>query len=587
MAIFTNASFLGVDQKGEFFGDSARYKTIKTFSIEGFVDSRASNSDLKGVTETVNTIKSLINSVNSEAIMEGIVINGSGYGTGRITSLEFNAAPDTRSSQIQVGSYSAQIEFYSEGDLSTNSVMDGVTVPYPQFLEDFSESFSFSRNGEEDYEYSHDLEITYISGVDSNGNSIDPLTQAKNFSNNIFEQTLVSFDGNLGSHYGDYDSVGKTYLTESYNTINGSTSFSKKKNLIGGEDKTNYGLKVTNSYSHGQDGVINVSERGEIVGRVPLNGSLLERSKSAMETEIANSFTRCNNIYTTYNETDIAYKTTYASMALNSRPVSISREINNNASTVSYDVEYTDDVTLSHSQYTVERNLELNKKGNIYEVSENGTFTSYLPKGENWMDAGYEAVTEIPTSSTSKARCQTFYSNSGGTDTLKLISSSSQIPKYGKQFTYTYQFTDDPEVMNDGGLFTKKQIKVDDKPGVMIMKPHVIPNAGYEFIHLPDQTDAGTRNVEITATLKRDQYTNNLIAFRDPTVAINQLKADAINEAYKVFVDHGALISSDKNVIRITNASYQFTSKNEITLSVEVQYVMERAETQYRSLLPI
>ena len=590
MAIFTNASFLGVDQKGEFFGDSARYKTVKTLSIEGFVDSRSSNSDLKGVTETVNTIKSLITSTNSEAIMEGIVINGSGYGTGRITSLEFNASPETASAQIQVGHYSAQIEFYSEGDLSTNSVMDGVTVPYPEFLEDFSESFSFSRDEEEGYSYNHDLNITYISGLAPNGSPIDPLTQAKALSNNIYGQTLVSFSGDLGSHYGDYNSAGKTYLTESYDSINGSANFSKSRKLIGGEDKTTYGVKVTNNYTYGEDGVIKVSERGEVVGRVPLNGSLLERSKNAMESEInTNSFNRCSNVYSAYNKMAISYQTTYdeAGMVLNAKPVSISREINNNLGTVSYEVEYTDDVTMSNTQYTTQRNLELTKKGNVISVGENGSFTSYLPKGEDWMDVGTDVLAEIPAAGTSQSRCQTFHNDSGGSSTLRVVSSSCQVPKYGKEFSYSYIFSDDPDIFTGlGTLWTKRKIKTTDNPGTIIMKPHIIPNAGYEFIHLPNQTNMGTRTVEITATLARDKYTNNLITFRDPTNVINELKKAAINKAYEVFSDHNALISSDRNVIRVTNATYQFSSENEITLSIEVQYVMERTETQYRALLP-
>jgi hypothetical protein len=274
-------------------------------------------------------------------------------------------------------------------------------------------------------------------------------------------------------------------------------------------------------------------------------------------------------------------------MVLNAKPVSISREINNNLGTASYEVEYTDDVTMSNTQYTTQRNLELTKKGNVISIGENGSFTSYLPKGEDWMDVGTDVLAEIPAAGTSQSRCQTFHNDSGGSSTLRVVSSSCQVPKYGKEFSYSYMFSDDSDIFTGlGTLWTKRKIKTTDNPGTIIIKPHIIPNAGYEFIHLPNQTNMGTRTVEITATLARDKHTNNLITFRDPTNAINELKKTAINKAYEVFSDHSALISSDRNVIRITNASYQFTSENEITLSIEVQYVMERTETQYRALLP-
>jgi hypothetical protein len=589
MAIFTNASFLGVDQRGEFFGDSARYKTVKTLSIEGFVDSRASNTDVAGVAETVNTIKTLISSVNSEKVMEVITINGSGYGTGKIISLEFQASPNATSSQVQVGHYSAQIELYSAGDLLSNTVMDGVTVPYPELLEDFSETYSFSRDEEDNYDYNHDLSIKYISGIGSNGTAIDPIAQSKILAGNIYSQTLISFNGRLGTS-ADYDSAGKTYHTEAYDTINGSTNYTKKKKFlksIHAGAPASYAFKVSNVFSMGEDGNVTVSEKGEVMGRA---GDILTSSKAGMETEIANSFARCSSVYDIYIKEigAISHKATYSTNALNSIVVSVSRNIDNNIGSVSYDVTYTDDVNMSNVNYLTDRKMELNKKGNVYSISENATLTSYFPKGVLWLPAGVEAVTEIPAAATAKSRCLSFYTDSGGTSsTLNLLSSASEIPKYGKQFSYTYKFTDDPEVLTDvAGRFNKKHMKSSDKPGIVAIKGYIIPNTTYEFIHLPGQTSIGIRTIEISAQLKRVAYTNNLKTFRDPISAVKELKAEMITEAYKVFVDNPIIRTSDASVIRVSNASYEFTSNNEINMTIEAQYVMERIPNgDYRILL--
>ena len=117
MAVFTTASVLGIQSRGEFLGqDVARYRTVKTFDIEGFIDSRG---NVSGIADTQHTINSYVSAASaSDNIMESISINGKVYGTGRIVSLNFRAAENTLNSQIMIGQYSAQIEMYESGDLN-------------------------------------------------------------------------------------------------------------------------------------------------------------------------------------------------------------------------------------------------------------------------------------------------------------------------------------------------------------------------------------------------------------------------------------------------------------------------------------
>ena len=93
MASFTNAQVLGISASSQFLGDrTARLRTVKSIEIEGFIDSR-SNTDLQGVSETQNTIDTLVSSLNSPStVTEEILVNSINFGTGKIVSVNFPAA---------------------------------------------------------------------------------------------------------------------------------------------------------------------------------------------------------------------------------------------------------------------------------------------------------------------------------------------------------------------------------------------------------------------------------------------------------------------------------------------------------------
>ena len=99
--IFTNAYILGVQRKGDFFSDNVgRYRSVDTISIEGYIDSRASN-DRKGVRQTLVAIQNYVSAANSSAnSLEEITINGSGFGSGKIVSIDFPASEEFDENQI-------------------------------------------------------------------------------------------------------------------------------------------------------------------------------------------------------------------------------------------------------------------------------------------------------------------------------------------------------------------------------------------------------------------------------------------------------------------------------------------------------
>ena len=69
---FTTAYVLGVDQQSNYFGENvARYNSVKTINIEGYIDKRSTNTDYKGVKEVVAAINSYVSSVAATGRTDG------------------------------------------------------------------------------------------------------------------------------------------------------------------------------------------------------------------------------------------------------------------------------------------------------------------------------------------------------------------------------------------------------------------------------------------------------------------------------------------------------------------------------------
>jgi len=386
MASFTNAEVLGVSASSQFLGDrTARLRTVKTIDIEGFIDSRT-NTDLEGVSQTQSTIDTLVSSLNSPStVTEEILVNSINFGTGKIVSVDFPAAAGgAKDNQILIGNYTASLELYESGDIAAlNAATDNLPIPDTNFLEDFTESFSASRSDDDTYEFTHDLSLKYISGLQPDASApyteiINPISAAKTLAESVFSQTLTSFNFVLGGAGYDYNSLAKKYYNETYDLENGTANYQKRFSLLK-TNGTTYSAQITNNFEMGEDGIIKVTENGEIQGRANDQSSMISRAKAGVDTEIGNSFSRCSTIYTAYKSyldtpTTLPWLQANTSTLYN-QSISTSKNINANNGTVSYTVEYTDNKNIENVATITNRTIDFSKDGNICSVSEKGDVT--------------------------------------------------------------------------------------------------------------------------------------------------------------------------------------------------------------------
>ena len=593
--IFTNAYILGVQRKGDFFSDNVgRYRSVDTISIEGYIDSRASN-DRKGVRQTLVAIQNYVSAANSSASsLEEITINGSGFGSGKIVSIDFPASEEFDENQITIGKYTAEIETYNGGEVST--ILE-TNLPDENFIESFSEDFSISLDEENVYNFEHSVDITYMSG-----DGIDPVSLSKQAANTLFTQVPTQFSTLIADSYGGINSTARRYYTETYDLANGACSFNQKFKLFPTE-ASSYSLKVTTSLEMNEQGIMTVTENGEITPRSTTvdiygNDSYLETVKNAAATEInTNAYTRCNAEYNTYK----SYLGINAG-TLHTIPLTISKNIDSSSATLSYNINFTDQdsvETLSGGQY-VTRTITVDRKNdNITTVAEEGEITFRGANSQNpsiLIDDptfGSDFYNRIPSRSTAKARCLEAYEQaySPHTGELHNISNKFSIKAYKNSFTYNYVFNDDFKI-NDDGLFSQFSIQNDDKIGVVNQSQIKIPNQPSELVHTPGQTSLGSRSTKAEAILRRNKYYNTLSDIKETAAlvesATNTAKPAVQGECLMFRADNPAVFSYDTSQQYISNASYSFNSDYTYSMSMDVTYVMLRGKLQqeYNLALP-
>ena len=602
---FTNAYILGIQRRSDYFGErTANYRSVDTISIEGYIDVRGTNTDYKGVRQALTQIDSYVTAADNQNVLEEIIINATGYGTGRLVSLDFPASSAVDENQIRIGKYTADIEVYNTGYVSSSFF--GEAVPHIEYLESFGEDFSISLDQDNVYNLSHSLDILYLSGVTgvTPGGSpltLDPIRAAKDFAQIIFNNTPSSFSSHIPDSYGSISSAAREYFNESYNMIDGTSTMSKKISLFP-SGQTNYSFKVSNSFAFDAAGVITVSENGEIS---PRNPKFLENARDAVTTEIGNSYNRCNEIYGHYKNylnTGIGLPLDGNNYTLNTTPISISKSINNSAGNATYSVQYTNNLGLENITSITERSISFDFDGSsdIITVSENGTVTSRDSKTQH-----QDPLDLIPSRSDVKARCNYWFTQNtvaGNEYILKNLNNKFTVGtmaagpaggganpvRFGKQVSYTYSFTSDGYVFDraDDPVFARKKITHSDKIGVPNQSMMTIPNQPSQVLHTPGQTAVGSRSTKFEGQLRRQEFTNNLITKPTPTSAINTAKNECINDGYMVFPDNQLITSLDKGKIYVSNVSYNFGSDNSFGMDQECQFVMKRLDGAATSSSP-
>lgn len=600
---FYNATVLGVNQESVFLGSrTARLKTIRTFSIEGFIDSREFNQDMLGVRQTIDQIAHEISTTSGptaqrQDLIENIHVNGNLLGLGKITNLNYKASSAVFENQVLFGSYSATIEVYIEGSISEIFKLSNGSIDAKfslEFLNDLTESFSFSLSEDGSYSCNHSLGFSFLQDSENS----DFVAISKALAREIFERTPLDFNGLIKGHFGNVSSSGKRFFTETYDLESNQFSFSKKYDVYQ-KDGGTYSLISKTSFAFDDSGIIKITETGTLKDK---NLSTID-ALASLENELNNnSFVRCNKVYN-------AYKNIFSQNGnlLKNSPTEISKTTDYNSSILEYSISYTDDKSFDSVSYFEELQLKSEtSEDSVTSISVSLSRIYANKKEENFIfnDSFSNFLIKA------EAEALDYYSRNNNFSTLNLINSSISFPNFGKKIESSFSFTNDKKIFPNNSInwndllgevaVSQEEIKMQDDIGVMSHQEYIIPNgvpfnanlnpnnppdAWKTLIHKHGQTTLAKKIITGSFQLKRTTFNgvavNNFIdinLFKENLSRFVLLALDELMLLLKNDYINKNLSSVDGREIFISDINYDFNSDGEVNFSLTAEYPMTRVQ---------
>ena len=386
---FTDATLLGYQVNKNYLGEGVfALSTIKNISIEGILDNRVNNSDSEGVKENFQKISGFLTGIVNA--YDAVIVNGYNLGTGKVNNLSF---PDQN--PIRLGSYKYDIEIVENSDFSNIQTGD----IYGTFLSgvndkilSLDETLNFDNAANGDYSYNHDLNIQYYD------TGSDLFTKSKNFANSVYSDSLKL--GLIGPFSGFYDvlKTKKNYFSETYDLISKRCGFSKKI-LINKNYNNNYTTTLNHTITLDTNGKITVTEQGVIKG---LDNTLNYTADNYFNTELANSYNRCQNVFNVYVE---KYGLG-AKDSLFTQPFNLCKTADWFNNSLEYSVSYVNDPAFEGNvintyNITVNKDIQevgvYTEQGEIIQVGQVGDITGLNLIKTKYQAAKTRASTNYPT----------------------------------------------------------------------------------------------------------------------------------------------------------------------------------------------
>ena len=525
-------SLVGKSESGSFFADGAsgRWRTTRTLNVVGY-----------GNAPTPTT----------SGHLETITINGTNFGTGRITSVQKAAGSGFGKRGLDTGvqQFEATIEIFVDGNTSLTNFSTS-TITNLKYIDSFSEDLTSSVGENGEFKFTHNVKVKML----KHSGAFDAIDAAQDIAEAIYNGT--NYDTAIPSLGQDiaYNRAGRKFYSESYNTKTLECNFTKSYILSQKNPSTNYTVNVTTKFTVNESGNLDVTESAEILG---LNNysSLL----SAITTELGGAYTRCLGLF--YGLRGYVFG---SNETLFAHPVSLTKSIDIGAEKANYTVVYSNNKSLDLSNaYFIEETRTRNRDSDIVTICYDGQIRSFSKK-----KSGFNGVTLYNNrlSAISSSPDVTGY-------TLK--NKNANVSKYGKDVSYQICFTNDPSI-STSGTFRKMEVSVMDTPNQLFHREYTIPNSGQK-VSRGHNVDLSTRTVTITATIPRTSEQNVFYNIPNIFTYLNSLKSTLITKCIAVFTELNLNSRNpilDASFFSANNAT--INSNREISVTLEYKYIIKK-----------
>lgn len=477
--VFPNVSVLGITQDSRFFDAGFQYSSFRKLSIGGLV---IDLTETFGITGVWTGVEGVLPTIRNNQNYQPLILNGINFGSGRIQNITFSPGTDVRTKE-----YTADIIVFSSGNLFnfTGLYYSGIDTSQFQYLQQFSEDYSFEKKLNGGYSYSHDATIQFTSGV----GQLNSISAAQALARTLFTGSNLGF----AFYPGFTNKQGKRYITESYDLINNVCTFGETFDF--NNNNGAYSAIYSTSIELNQDGILSATEDGLIQG---IENPNWQNALSAIAVEMTGSYYRCsgaaNYYFSGYN-------------ILVPTPISQGRAFDIFSNNISYSVSF-NNAPDNYRTYYWNYNLQADKKDDITTVTEQGTVIGRGPNPTtSFTNAqnGFVVVSGgIPTRTT--AVFQGAYSPS--TNYLEQ-KQQSYSPIQGK-IDYSYVYSNDPTLVSNNGI-RRVQVKEDEnKPVYSYNKINILNYA--EIIQNDYQSTQGSNTIEISFESDRTVPLSTMVA---------------------------------------------------------------------------
>ncbi len=550
---FICAELLGLNHSFELWGNIANYRDVQTISIRGRVTGEAGRESISGVWTGMSPFFEYTG-------YQPITINGYSIGTGRLVSANFDESTDVISKP-----YTATLEVLKTGNLwnFTGSYYSGffgagaTSASGPAFgLEDtrnlkyinsFQEDSTYSskKSGEYQYDKSWSMEVdgSYtgdaLAFFESVRNKLDSDGANTQLINAIYP-----------AYYFGVNADPITIQSITYDELN--RKFSATQNFV--FDSSNpWTWNYKHTLNHTKDGFISVSENGDIKSSRRSGSSNIHYANLGWQSIEPGIFNRASGFYQYYITGQPNNLYSGACTPLVDFPTQFSLSKNNLIGSISYNKSYTDNpAQQSGYSHSYQDEISLGVDG-IILVSENGRY-----KGQNSdRVSGFNQVYNAYQNDIDDiySRVTGFYTGSVGylvacndDRPINITRTEETYREYFQEVSYSYQFSDDKNIVNDENFYKITATYSDQKPVMQV---------GY--FGIANDAEIAQRQNQSTLGL----FTNKISVIGRPETTMTTYLSGAAQK----------IVEPEGSEVFISDINYSlFKNQNEFNLSVAYTY---------------
>lgn len=522
------------------------YRRKENISLQGYFSNRESSTPIK---DTFNQIKSLLQ--NSTDFVD-LKLNDKSYGKARFLGYSFPSSVSFDENAVRFNKINIQLEVIKD-DSSTAFADVNLPVTIRNLtdiwykLKDFSESFSFKLNEDNNFDVSHTLSF----GFDNIDKSLSTVVvqQANQVANNFFAQGLDSLSS-IRQFYSNTDfqisstDYGSSLMNQSVDLINYTFSYSKDYTLFSDNGSTTTETLLT-EINFGQDGLISVTEKGRIKGKGANHAAARANAISKLESNISSAYTRCDAAFTRYFSTNYSKFAKFAPKYnstddLQSQPVSISKDLSEFGPEVGYEIVFSTnnayEATRIHS-YSV--SLTKTSQG-VYDASIDGSIKYYTNKKKNFYSNISDIKSIIDNDSTLGNNLVTpYYAKVAGSGVYSGIKTGISIShlKFGVETTYSKNYSNSTTLISSGLI---RQVTMSQNLNEPITKYSTVNVPGYsslnpfslilgkEMLYQTRQYAEGVKSITLDIKINRDSlysaYGSGSAVNNSPTYVFTEIR---------------------------------------------------------------